>query len=93
MYKRNLAENLPSFFARQAVRNALSLSVQRRAAKGATLSANYTLSHCISDPGGGTQLVGNNDTTAYTNPDNRRFDRGNCAGSSTDIQHIFNLSA
>jgi hypothetical protein len=72
--------------------NALSLSVQRRAAKGVTFNANYTLSHCISDPGGGTELVGNNNTTAYTNPDNRRFDRGNCAGSSTDIRHIFNLS-
>ena len=29
------------------------LFVQRRAAKGVTISANYTLSHCISDTGGG----------------------------------------
>jgi hypothetical protein len=72
--------------------NALSLSVQRRAVKGVTFNANYTLSHCISDPGGGTELVGSNNTTAYTNPDSRHFDRGNCAGSSTDIRHIFNLS-
>ena len=57
-----------------------------------TVSANYTWSHCISDPfqaglnggtGGGT----------YTNPNNRRFDRGNCNTSATDRRHVFNLAA
>jgi hypothetical protein len=73
--------------------NGLVLGVQRRAAKGVTISANYTLSHCISDPGGGTELVTSNNATSYSNPDNRHFDRGNCALSSADIRHIFNLSS
>jgi Carboxypeptidase regulatory-like domain len=70
----------------------LVLSGQRRAAKGVTVSANYTWSHCISDPfqaglnggtGGGT----------YTNPNSRRFDRGNCTTSATDRRHVFNLTS
>jgi hypothetical protein len=72
--------------------NALLLSVQRRAARGVTLSTNYTWSHCISDWWNSTANSGSG-TTTYTNPDNRRFDRGNCYQSSTDRRHVFNLSA
>jgi carboxypeptidase family protein len=67
----------------------LLLNVQRRAARGITLNGNYTWSHCISDPwssgvgGGGS----------YTDPSNRRFDRGNCASSAIDRRHLFNFSA
>ena len=71
--------------------NGLILTAERRAARGVTISGNYTWSHCISDAGGQPAIQGTS-AVGYTNPDNRRFDRGNCAGSSTDIRHIFNLS-
>ena len=43
--------------------NGLVLSAQRRAARGVNVSANYTWSHCITDPAGATLVVGtsNND--------------------------------
>jgi hypothetical protein len=64
------------------------LSVERRAARGITINANYTWSHCIgyasigATPGG----VG----SGYLKPEDRSFDRGNC---STDRRHLFNLTA
>jgi hypothetical protein len=70
----------------------LILNVERRAASGITLGANYTWSHCITDPGGLSAIQGTSDV-GFTNPDNRRFDRGNCATSSTDRRHTFNMSA
>ncbi len=78
--------------------NGLSLTVQRRPVKGVGLSANYTLSHCISDyyldiANSGSANAG------WTDPNNRRYDRGNCntfGGPSNaggeDRRHIFNLS-
>jgi len=64
------------------------LSVQRRAARGVTVGANYTWSHCYGDDanlsgGGGAG-------SSYTDPNNRRFDRGNCEG---DRRHVFNLTS
>ena len=59
--------------------NGLIFAVQRRAAGGVTLNGNYTWSHCISDSRG-----------AWTDPFNRRFDRGDC---NTDRRHVFNMSA
>jgi Carboxypeptidase regulatory-like domain len=73
--------------------NGLILSAQRRAARGVTVTANYTWSHCISDPGGNTLVVGGSNNDSYTNPDNRHFDRGNCTTAATDRRHVFNLSA
>jgi hypothetical protein len=64
----------------------LLLSAQRRAARGVTVSGNYTLSHCIGDSNG-TATPGN---SSYKDPDNRRLDRGNC---DSDRRHIFNLTA
>ena len=72
--------------------NGLLISIQRRAAQGVTVNANYTLSHCISDWWNTTANSGSGNT-GFTNPDNRRFDRGNCTSSATDRRHIFNLSA
>jgi hypothetical protein len=72
--------------------NGLVLSVQRRAARGVTISGNYTWSHCISDWWNSTANSGNA-TAVYSNPDNRTFDRGNCISGSTDRHHVFNLSA
>jgi hypothetical protein len=71
--------------------NGLILSVQRQAARGVTISANHTWSHCISDPGG-DQAV-DSLTLGWTDPTNRRFDRGNCVTAATDRRHVFNFSA
>ena len=70
----------------------LVLSGQRRAAKGLTVSANYTWSHCISDPFQ-AGLNGGTGGSTYTNPNNRRADRGNCNTSATDRRHVFNLTS
>jgi len=73
--------------------NALLVSVQRRAARGVTLNANYTWSHCISDhPQPQQTAFGTTGNVGWTNGD-RRSDRGNCSQSSTDRRHLFNLSA
>jgi hypothetical protein len=64
--------------------NALLVSVQHRMANHFTVLANYTWSHCIADLL--TTLLGG----SYTDPTDRRFDRGNCAG--TDIRHNVNVS-
>jgi hypothetical protein len=71
--------------------NGLLLSVQRRAARGVTVSSNYTWSHCIGDP----NFVQFNTVadTAYSNPSNRRADRGPCSTTAQDRRHLFNLTA
>ena len=66
--------------------NALMLSAQHRLASHFFMLANYTLSHCLADPQT-TELSG----PIYTNPSNRRFDRGNC--TAVDVRQNFNLSA
>ena len=73
--------------------NGMLLSVQRQAGRAVTVSANYTWSHCIADPGAGT-LFGVTGTfnNGWTDTDNRRFDRGNCSEGATDRRHLFNLS-
>jgi hypothetical protein len=72
--------------------NGMILNLERRASRGVTLGANYTWSHCITDPGGLAAIQGTSDV-GFTNPDDRRYDRGNCATASTDRRHAFNLSA
>jgi hypothetical protein len=71
--------------------NGLLVSVQRRAGP-ITLSGNYTWSHCITDPGG-LERASSGGTEAYSDPDNRRFDRGNCTIAATDRRQVFNFSA
>ncbi|SRR5579875_245336 len=66
--------------------NALLLSAEHRFSNHFSVLANYTWSHCISDLW--TQAINGPE---YTNPANRRFDRGNCG--NIDIHHNFNLSA
>jgi hypothetical protein len=68
--------------------HAMLLSVQRRVARGATVSGNYTLSHCIGDYAD-LNSEGPNEAEVYTNPADRRFDRGNC---NSDRRHVFNLT-
>lgn len=67
--------------------NALLLSLQHRLSDHFTVLANYTWSHCITDP-----FTSELDSTAtqYTDPSNRRYDRGNCVG--IDHRQNFNLS-
>jgi hypothetical protein len=74
-----------------ATYNGFLLSVQRRAARGVTVSANYTWSHCITDHSG--DMYVNQSSTGWTNPNNRTFDRGNCTIAATDRHNILNLSA
>jgi hypothetical protein len=65
--------------------NGLILSAEHRLTQHFSMLANYTWSHCIADAQT-TELSG----PIYTNPANRRFDRGNC--SYVDVHHNFNLS-
>ena len=67
----------------------LLLSLQRRAARGVNVGANYTWSHCIGDePNANASGVGG---TGFLVPGNRARDRGNCVGS--DRRQIFNMTA
>ena len=62
----------------------LLLSVQRRAAKGLTVSTNYTWSHCIGD------TVKTSQTAAeYVIPGDRTSSRGNCG---SDRRHSYTAS-
>jgi hypothetical protein len=67
------------------------LLFQQRAAKGITVTANYTLSHCIGDYAGRSQSgYGTSADQTYQDPNNRRKDRGNC---EVDARHIFNITS
>jgi hypothetical protein len=66
--------------------NALLVTAQHRLASHFTILGNYTWSHCIA--GAFTSEL---DGTQYTNPANRKFDRGNCAG--IDHRTLINFSA
>lgn len=72
--------------------NGMILSVQRRAARGVTVTANYTYSHCISDEWDASTNSGVSGT-GWVDPNNRHFSRGNCFAASTDRRQILNFSA
>jgi hypothetical protein len=63
------------------------VSIQKRFSHNLTMNADYTFSHCIGDntQGGSTPNI----NTGLTDPNNRRFDRGNC---TQDRRHVFNLT-
>jgi Carboxypeptidase regulatory-like domain len=65
------------------------LSLQRQAARDITVSGNYTWSHCISDYAD-LNSIGPDQAETYTDPNNRRADRGNC---NSDRRHILNFTA
>jgi outer membrane receptor protein involved in Fe transport len=67
--------------------NALMLSVQHRAARGFSLSGNYTLSECTSDPVNYEPGIAGID---LTKPGDVAHDRGSCGQS--DQRHVANLS-
>ena len=66
--------------------NGLIVSAEHRLSNHFSMLANYTFAHCIADPQS-TELSG----PIYTNPANRRYDRGNCL--AVDVRQNFNLSA
>jgi hypothetical protein len=65
---------------------ALLLSLQHAFSKSFSVLSNYTYSHCITDP-----FTSELDGVQWSNPQSRRFDRGNCVG--IDHRHIVNVSA
>jgi hypothetical protein len=71
--------------------NGLLLTVRKRAARGVTVSGNYTWSHCIGpfqdNEGGGTGI---NPSLGNVYPGDRDRGRGNCVA---DRRHITNLTA
>jgi hypothetical protein len=71
--------------------NGLLLEVRKRAAKGITVTGNYTWSHCIS-PFQGNEAGDTGANPAIPNPyiGNRDGGRGNCLG---DIRQLFNLTS
>ena len=66
----------------------LFLSAQKQLSHGVTASANYTWSHCISDP-----YSSNTGATGVTPPNNRREFRSNCIGIDLRQQFVLNLVA
>ena len=68
--------------------NGLILSVQHRIARGYSIQANYTWSHCISDLANPELAVAGSN---FTIPNNRHYDRSNCV--LADRRQLFNLSA
>ena len=64
------------------------LSIQRRAARGVTVGANYTWSHCYGNSSRAS-AAGTPGST-YLDPNNRDFDRGNC---ESDRRQMFNMTA
>src|SRR6185436_6182100 len=67
-----------------ATYNAMLLSAQRRLSNNFSVLANWTFSHCISDPAT-TEITG----PTYVNPANRGLDRSNC---DSDRRHVVNIS-
>jgi len=60
----------------------LKLSVRRRTVEGLSLSANYTVSHCV----GNTVVTGFPQISAgYRKPEDPAFDRGNCVQSRRQV--------
>jgi len=64
--------------------NGMLLSAQRRLSGNFSALANWTWSHCISDPAT-TEITG----PTYVDPNNRRADRAHC---DSDRRHVVNVS-
>src|SRR5439155_22676063 len=76
--------------------NGPTVSVQPRPVKAVSISATYTLSHCISDLYQDVATPVNADE-GWNDWTNRRYDRGNCSagaagGGAEDRRQIFNLA-
>jgi hypothetical protein len=77
--------------------NGLILTTQKRLSKGVSFDANYTWSHCIGDITQASSVGGAG--AGLIDPNNRRFDRGNCqtptldGTQALDRRHIVNVTA
>jgi hypothetical protein len=77
--------------------NGMLLSLQKRLSRGVSLNANYTWSHCIGDITQASSVGGAG--AGLLDPNNRRFDRGNCqtptldGTQALDRRHIANFTA
>jgi hypothetical protein len=70
--------------------NAMLLSAQKRLSKSYSMTANYTMSHCIGTAiGSGTLLQSSAGNGVYLTP-TRTGDRGNCTAPGADVRHIVN---
>jgi hypothetical protein len=65
------------------------LSMNKRFSSNFSLTANYTWSHCISDPANNL-LHGQSGVGVWNDPTNRAYDRGNCNSAGDDYRHIVN---
>jgi hypothetical protein len=71
--------------------NGMLLSVQRQAGRGITVNTNYTWSHCIGDYADVNSQGPAADET-YSNPTNRRADRGDCLGERRQTLNFTGLA-
>ncbi len=72
--------------------NGMLLSAQKRMSRGVTVSANYTWSHCISNPVNTLLNAGTGGGEVYIFP-GRTTDRGNCNTSGDDRSQVANMTA
>ncbi len=70
--------------------NGMLLSAQHRLSQDFSLQANWTWSHCISDYDPDPTMQAGGGENTWTNPLDRRFDRGAC---NSDRRFVFNLTA
>ena len=72
--------------------NAMLLSTQKRLSRNYSMTANYTLSHCIGTSiGSGTLLQSSAGNGVYLTP-TREGDVGNCTAPAADVRHIVNAT-
>jgi len=69
--------------------NGMLLSLNKRMSSNFSVTANYTWSHCISDPANNL-LHGQSGVGVWNDPNNRPYDRGNCNTAGDDNRHIVN---
>ena len=69
--------------------NGMLLSAQHRFSRSFSVQTNYTWSHCISDFDPNPTMQGGAGEGTWTDPHNRRFDRGAC---NADRRNVFNLT-
>ncbi len=72
--------------------NGMLLSVNKRMSNNFSLTGNYTLSHCIGNRVT-TLLQGRSGVGVWDDPNNHRYNRGNCNSGGSDNRHLANATA